>query len=276
LERILNFFPESAHKQILMDISLHLNVILSQRLCIGVDRKRIAVVEMMFNTGHVSDLIAKGKLDEIKEAMARSKAMLHKTFDQGLYELFEQGKISEDEALRNADSRNNLSLQIRSNRQASGTQYPMEKELSFNKRAPFEQYLSFCLKPLQVSNKRRSDADEVLKNAMIEGFEQKGLRYSPEQGDIEVQYSFGVEEIQGLSLEPIENESDQLSELSPDSDQQITLLINIIDKRFNSDVWRMQAKQRTTADEPTKSQTEINAILLDLLQDYPRLGLSLL
>jgi hypothetical protein len=53
-------------------------------------------------------------------------------------------------------------------------------------------------------------------------------------------------------------------------------LINIIDKRFNSDVWRMQAKQRTTADEPTKSQTEINAILLDLLQDYPRLGLSLL
>ena len=99
---------------------------------------------MMFNTGHVSDLIGKGKLDEIKEAMDRSKAMLHKTFDQGLYELYEQGKISEDEALRNADSRNNLSLQIRSNRQVSGNQYPMEKEFSFNRNAPFEQYVSFC------------------------------------------------------------------------------------------------------------------------------------
>jgi len=276
LERILNFFPESAHKQILMDLSLHLNVIISQRLCIGIDRKRIAVVEMMFNTGHVSDLIAKGKLDEIKEAMTGSKSMVHRTFDRGLYELYEQGKISEDEALRNADSRNNLSMRIRSNRPVSTDQYSMEKELSFNKGAPFERYLSFCLKPLQVSKKRRSDADEVLKSAMIEGFEQKGLRYSPEQGDIEVQYSFGIEGIQGLALEPIDNESDQLSELSPDSDQQITLLINIIDKRLNNDVWRMQARQRTTADEPAKSQEEFNAILLDLLEEYPHLGVSLL
>ena len=276
LERILNFFPESAHKQILMDISLHLNVILSQRLCIGVDRKRIAVVEMMFNTGHVSDLIAKGKLDEIKEAMARSKAMLHKTFDQGLYELYEQGKISEDEALRNADSRNNLSLQIRSNRQVSGDQYPMEKEFSFNRNAPFEHYVSFCLKPLQVSKKRRSDADEVLKNAIVEGFEQKGLTYSPGEASIEVQFSYGIEDIKGFSLEPIDNESDQLSELSPDSDQQITLLINIIDMQTNNDVWRLQARHRATPEEPHKSQTEINTILLDLLQDYPRLGLSLL
>lgn len=276
LERILNFFPESAHKQILMDLSLHLNVILSQRLCIGVDRKRIAVVEMMFNTGHVSDLIGKGKLDEIKEAMARSKAMLHKTFDQGLYELFEQGKISEDEALRNADSRNNLSLQIRSNRQVSGNQYSMEKEFSFNRNAPFEQYVSFCLKPLQVSKKRRSDADEVLKNAIVDGFEHKGLTYSPGEASIEVQFSYGIEDIKGFSLEPIDNESDQLSELSPDSDQQITLLINIIDMRTNNDVWRLQARHRATPEEPHKSQTEINAILLDLLLEYPHLGVSLI
>ena len=131
LERIINFFPEAAHKQILMDLSLHLNAIISQRLCIGVDQKRVAVMEMMFNTGHVSDLIGSGNLSEIKEAMARSKAMVHKTFDQALFELYEQGKISEDEALRQADSRNNLALQIRSNRRVSGDQFPMKKELSF-------------------------------------------------------------------------------------------------------------------------------------------------
>ena len=272
LERIINFFPEAAHKQILMDLSLHLNAIISQRLCIGVDQKRVAVMEMMFNTGHVSDLIGSGNLSEIKEAMARSKAMVHKTFDQALFELYEQGKISEDEALRQADSRNNLSLQIRSNRRVSGDQYPMDKELSFNRNAPFEHYESFCLKPLQVSNKRRPDADMVLKNALIQGFENKGLRHSPEEASIEVQYSYGIEGIQGLALEPIDNESDQMSELAPDSDQQITLIINIIDKRTNNDVWRLQAKHLATPEEPHKSQDEINAILLELLQDYPHSG----
>jgi len=272
LERIVNFFPEMAHKQILLDLSLHLNAIISQRLCVGVDRKRVAVMEMMFNTGHVSDLIGKGELGEIKEAMTRSKTMVHKTFDQALYELYEQGKISENEALRQADSRNNLSLQIRSNRRVTGDQYPMEKELSFNRNAPFEQYETFCLKPLQVSKKRRSDADVVLKNAIVEGFEQKGLRFSPGEASIEVQYSYGIEDIKGLALEPIDNESDQLSELSPDSDQQITLLINIIDTRSNNDVWRLQAKHRATPEEPHKSQEEINAILLELLLDYPHHG----
>jgi twitching motility protein PilU len=272
LERIINFFPEMAHKQILLDLSQHLIAIISQRLCTGVDGKRVAAMEMMFNTGHVSDLIGTGKLGEIKEAMTRSKAMVHKTFDQALYELYEQRKISEDEALRQADSSNNLSLQIRSNRHVSGDQYPMEKELSFNKNAPFEHYVSFCLKPLQVSKKRRSDADVVLKNAIVEGFEQKGLTYSAREASIEVQYSYGIEDIKGLALEPIDNESDQLSELSPDSDQQITLLINIIDKRTNNDVWRLQARHRATPEEPHKSQTEINAILLELLLDYPHSG----
>ena len=128
------------------------------------------------------------------------------------------------------------------------------------------------MKPLLVSKKRRTDADEVLKNAMIEAFRQKGLKHSLEPADIEVQYSFGVEDIQALALEPINHESDQLSEITPDSDQDITLLINIIDKRFDRDIWRLQAKQRTSADDPTLSQEEINAVLLDLLQDYPQLG----
>ena len=149
----------------------------------------------------------------------------------------------------------------------------MEKELSFNRNAPFEHYESFCLKPLQVSNKRRSDADVVLKSAIIEGFEKERIEtYSPEEASIEVQYSYGIEDIKGLSLEPIDNESDQLSELSPDSDQQITLLINIIDRRTNNDVWRLQARHRATPEEPHKSQTEINEILLELLLDYPHSG----
>jgi twitching motility protein PilU len=271
LERIINFFPEAAHAQILMDMSMHLNAIVSQRLCLGVDRKRVAVMELMFNTGHISELIRQGKFDQIKEAMTRSDGMVHKTFDQALYELYEQEKISEHEALRQADSRNNLSLQIRSNRTAAGEHYPLEKELSFNRQAPFEHYLSFVLKPLLVSEKRRPDADEVIRNALIKGLEQKGLKHSPGGAEIEVQYSFGVEDIQALSLEPIQNESDQLSELTPDCDHNITLLINIIDSRFKSDVWRMQAKHRAAADEPQLTQDETDRLFHDLLKDYPHL-----
>jgi twitching motility protein PilU len=271
LERIINFFPESAHAQILMDISMHLNAIVSQRLCLGIDRKRVAVMELMFNTGHVSELIKQGKLDQIKEAMSRSEGAVHKTFDDALYELYEQEKISETEALRQADSRNNLALKIRSSNANAGGLFALEKELSFNRQAPFEHYRKFTLKPLQVSEKRRTDADEVIRRALTAGLEQKGLKHSPETPDIEVQYSVGVEDVQTLALEPIENESDQLSELTPDSDHEITLLINIIDTRFKSGVWRLQARQRAAADQPVLPQDEVNVLFHDLLKDYPHL-----
>jgi twitching motility protein PilU len=271
LDRIISFFPEAAHAQILMDISMHLNAILSQRLCQGVDRKRVAAMELMFNTAHVSELIRQGKFDEIKQAMTRSEGMVHKTFELALYELYEQGKISEEEALRHADSRNNLSLKIRANRDAAGGTFGVEKELSYNRHAPFEHYHTFALNPLQVSRKRRDNADDVIREALIAGLEQKGLRHAPGGGDIEVQYSFGVEDIEALALEPIENESDQLSELTPDSDHKVTLLINIIDTRFGSDMWRLQAAKRIAADEPQLSQNEINDLFNELLKDYPAL-----
>ena len=86
-----------------------------------------------------------------------------------------------------------------------------------------------------------------------------------------MQYSFGVEDILALALEPIEHESDELSELTPDTDQKMTLLINLIDTRFKSDVWRLQAKQRAAANEAPLSQDEINDLFYDLLKDYPRL-----
>jgi len=272
LERIISFFPEPAHAQILMDISMHLNVIVSQRLCQGVDRKRVAAMELMFNTTHVAELIRQDKLDQIKQAMTRSEGLVHKTFDLALYELYEAGKISEEEALRNADSRNNLSLRIRSNRDAGDGVFGLEKELSFNRQAPFEHYHRFALVPLQVSRKRREDADDVIAGALIAGLEQKGLRHAPEGGDIEVQYSFGVEDIQALALEPISNESDQLSELTPDSDHKVTILINVIDTRFKSDVWRLQAAKRIAADEPQLTQQEIHSLFDELLKEYPRLS----
>ncbi|TCO81024.1 twitching motility protein PilU [Plasticicumulans lactativorans] len=113
LDRIVNFFPEGARQQLLLDLSMNLRAIVSQRLIIGVDGRRVPAVEVLLNTPYISELILKGKIESLKEVMGQGTEVGMQTFDQSLYQLYKEGKISRDEAVRNADSRNNVSLQIR-------------------------------------------------------------------------------------------------------------------------------------------------------------------
>jgi twitching motility protein PilU len=114
LDRIINFFPEERRPQLLMDLSLNLKGMISQRLIPLKDTKgRIPAVEIMLNSPLVSDLIFKGDVHEIKEIMKRSRELGMQTFDQALFDLFEQDKISYEDALRNADSVNDLRLAIK-------------------------------------------------------------------------------------------------------------------------------------------------------------------
>jgi twitching motility protein PilU len=112
LDRIINFFPEERHRQLFMDLSLNLRGIVSQRLIPSSDGKRVAALEILLGTPRVCDLIKQGKVDEIKEVMEKSEEQGMCTFDSALYQLYKAGKITLDEALRNADSRNNLRLRI--------------------------------------------------------------------------------------------------------------------------------------------------------------------
>ncbi|MEZ5504487.1 MAG: PilT/PilU family type 4a pilus ATPase [Gammaproteobacteria bacterium] len=112
LDRIINFFPEERHKQLFLDLSLNMRGIVSQRLIPTVDGKRCAAIEILLGTPRVCDLIKQGKVDEIKETMLKSEAQGMQTFDTALYKLYKEGKISMDEALKNADSKNNLRLRI--------------------------------------------------------------------------------------------------------------------------------------------------------------------
>lgn len=113
LERIVNFFPDTAHHGLYMDISLHLKAVISQRLLIGMNNKRVPAVEVMLNSPYISDLIEDGKISELKGAIEKSELDGMQTFDQSIYKLFKEGKITVDEALRHADSKNNLKLKIR-------------------------------------------------------------------------------------------------------------------------------------------------------------------
>jgi len=122
LDRIINFFPEERRAQLLMDLSLNLRSLISQRLIPTEDgHGRIAAVEILLNTPLISDLIFKGEVGEIKEIMKKSRNLGMQTFDQALYDLFEGNAISFEDALRNADSANDLRLQIKLNSQRART-----------------------------------------------------------------------------------------------------------------------------------------------------------
>ena len=114
LDRIINFFPEERKPQLLMDLSLNLKAFISQRL---IPRKglkgRAAAIEVMINSPYISDLIFKGDVHEIKTVMARSRELGMQTFDQALFDLFEEDLITYEDALRNADSINDLRLKIK-------------------------------------------------------------------------------------------------------------------------------------------------------------------
>jgi len=114
LDRIINFFPSDRKQQVLMDLSLNIRALVSQRLIPKKEGKgRAAAVEIMLNSPLISDLIFKGEVHEIKEIMKKSRELGMQTFDQHLFELYENGSISYEDALRNADSVNELRLMIK-------------------------------------------------------------------------------------------------------------------------------------------------------------------
>ena len=120
IDRIINFFPEERRHQLLMDLSLNLRAIVSQRLLPKKDGKgRLPAIEVMLNSPLISDLIFKGEVHEIKEIMKKSRELGMQTFDQALFDLYDAGRITYEDALRNADSLNDLRLQIKLNAKES-------------------------------------------------------------------------------------------------------------------------------------------------------------
>jgi len=112
MERIINMFPNVQHKQLFMDLSINLKAVVSQRLIPDSEGKRCAAIEVMINTPHIANLILKGELNEIKEAMKNSGSKGMCAFDDALLELHKAGRITLKEALRNADSSNDLEAKI--------------------------------------------------------------------------------------------------------------------------------------------------------------------
>lgn len=112
MQRVINIFPQVQHKQLFMDLAMNLVAVIAQRLCIGLDSKRVAAVEVMIKNPHIADLILNGRIDELREAMENSGTNGMQTFDMALHELYRQGRVTLEEALNSADSRTNLEAKI--------------------------------------------------------------------------------------------------------------------------------------------------------------------
>ena len=113
LDRIVNFFPDTAHHQLFVDLSLNLKAVISQRLLRGVDGRRVPAVEILLSSPFIAELIEKGEIAAIRDAMKQSFELGMLTFDESIYKLYAAGRISYDEAMDNADSRTDLGLRIR-------------------------------------------------------------------------------------------------------------------------------------------------------------------
>jgi twitching motility protein PilU len=113
IQRILNFFPDSAHAQILLDLSLNLKAVVAQRLVPGIQVRQVPAVEILLLTNFIADLLQKGQVHEIRTALERSSQVGMCTFDQSLFALYEQGAISQEEMLAHADNRTDLTLRVR-------------------------------------------------------------------------------------------------------------------------------------------------------------------
>jgi len=112
MERVINLFTQDLHKQLFLDLSLNIRAVISQRLVQSVDGRRVAAIEILINTPHIADLILKGSISDLKEAMEQSGAKGMQTFDKALFELYKEERIDLEEALSNADSRTNLEARI--------------------------------------------------------------------------------------------------------------------------------------------------------------------
>jgi len=267
LERIFNFFPEEAKNQILQDLAMNLRAIIAQRLCVGLDNRRVPAVEMMHVTPYIKELIERGKLDEIKEAMERAQGRPNQTFDQALIQLVKDGKISEQEALRKADSRNNIALAFKlSNAEDEETKMNQEGEYVLDRKAPFAHYRTFSIRPLTVRSKSKNTKQKI-NTAIMLALKDKGLRLVNDNADLEVQYILGVKKEDELELEPIEGRQARVEFTKNGNKELIVLMINIIDTSSGKPIYRISASKKSSVFE--ESQGNLNMGIASLLKPLP-------
>jgi twitching motility protein PilU len=270
-QRILNFFPESAHQQVLQDFSTHLKAVVSQRLAIGRDSKRVAAVELMLNTPYISELLRDGQIDKLNDAMVQGRESGCQLFEDALFTLVRAKRISKNEALRHADSKTNLDLRFKLEGVSSDeTAPPIKSDVAFARSAPFDNYQTFTLKQMKVTNwpEQMNHIISMLETGVRAALVSKGLKEVTTAPDLLLQYVLGTKQVE-LALEAIDNPVQANAEIHSDISKRGILCLNLVDQQSGKAVWRVTASRKLI--ERELDQESANADCLELFAQYPPL-----
>ena len=267
-QRILSFYDESAHDQVLQDLSMRLKAIVSQRLTIGRDKKRVAAVEVMLNTPFIAELMREGSIDKLKEAMVQAREVGCVTFDDALFDLVHGSRITQSEALRHADSKTNLSLRFKLEGVGTDSVPVFKKDVAYARSAPFENYQTFQIKLVKVT-----DWPEDLR-ARIEQIEHgirttmtgKGFKEVSESPEIVVQWALGTKQVQ-LSLEDIDNPVHSNTGIESECTVHGMWGISVVDQNTGKGVWRVTASRKIV--EGHRDQAHVDADCMELMSEFP-------
>jgi twitching motility protein PilU len=268
-QRILSFFPESAHKQILQDFSTHLKAVVSQRLAIGIDNKRVAAVELMLNTPYISELLREGQTEKLHEAMVAGRESGCQLFDDALFKLVREKRITKEESLRHADSRTNLELRFKLEGVGSNESGPpIKTDVAFSRSAPFDNYQTYSLKQIKVTSwpENMNHIIDMLENGVRNALKKKGLVEVNADPDLLVQYVLGTKQVE-LALEAMDNPVQANAEIHSDISKRGILCLNMVDQRTDKAVWRVTASRKLI--ERELDQQSANADCLELFAQYP-------
>ncbi|PIE42732.1 MAG: type IV pili twitching motility protein PilT [Gammaproteobacteria bacterium] len=259
VDRIVNFFPHEAYKQLYTDLSSHLKAVISLRLPTGIDGKRVAAVEVMLNTPYIAGLIYEGQIGKLKEALEKEKGEGCQTFDSALFDLVQRGKISKNEALDHADSRNNLALRFRLEGTVEEVDADIVKDVAFSRNVSFESFSTYRITVTAVKGSklvRMQNLEDGVQNVLIA----KGLSVTDESPDLEIRY---------YSTRPNNNGTAEAA--STELDRQIqkygTLCISFVDLHGQKIVWRVRTPNNRITN--TTPQSEVNKVMEKLLVNFP-------
>ncbi len=267
-QRILSFYDESAHRQVLQDLSMRLNAIVSQRLVIGRDGRRVAAVEIMLNTPYIAELLRDGSIDKLKDAMVQARESGCVIFDDALFDLVQSGQITQNEALRNCDSKTNLSLRFKLEGVGATEAPPIKQDVAYVRSAPFENYQTFQLKLVKVTDwpedlrARLKKIEQGIRNAL----KQKGFREVDKDPDLIVQWALGTKQVQ-LTLEDMENPVQSHTRNEPEIDLHGMLAISMVDTDTGKGVWRVTASRKMIKE--AREQSSVDADMHELLSQFP-------
>ena len=260
LDRLLNFFPPDEQRSVQQDLAAHLVAVIGQRLARGLDDKRVAALEIMMKTPYIAELIDKGETGAIKDAMGSSQKDSCQTFDEALYQLIRQERISKEEGMRLADSRINLSLRFRLGEDTPDSHYHAKHWTSpeFGKGA----YRRVQVLARASQRERRPEMEIALKQALEQAITGRGYHLDAQAPDLVVKYTYGLHH--GLEHGQPAIESDQDA---PDAGVESGLAIQARDQRSGQIVWKLVATRRLG--QQPHSQPEINVEVANLLGALP-------